>query len=372
MSGNDLSIDDENVPVNVERDLGTSMDIDSGDEKLTLDDHEIVAQTIENPETDLQLEDVAEGPTSNAMIIETLDIPDEKLDIGKSKERRHSCVMDLPPDSVPRMANQHSFKTTYSLTNDEIKHRKLNPHSERPSTRYRQSSVPNSRETINREGLPRPSQYRQTQNLSHSRESVDRSNLPGANRHLVTSVSQPAQPERNQSSRRATIPLSEPVQQQAPREQVWSFRMPVQPGRGAMGPAQNGRFVRWVNHDPFFHIDRIFAGMPGLFGFDRGFDDDGHFFFSVNIPRQREGPPEATNQQIEKAVSQLKEVSSELEIKKDDKCPICLDEFESKDDVVEMPCPCKRTFFHRQCAIQTLEKTKKIKCPNCRKWDGGS
>lgn len=408
MSTQELSIDDNDI---ADIDQYENKQLETCDDmKLDIDEYDLPAPStniidVENlkpDEDDEELSRILNDNNSENVdkIGDLLTIDnDEKLDelTIEESDKSVSCVMELPPDAIPRMANQHSFKTTYRLTNDEIEHSTLNPQVpltgqfERPSTRYRQQSVPNSREIINRASLPgpsSPSQYRQSQNLEHSRESINRGNLPGANnvKRRTTSAqgdrrnSERAARDAQQGSRNANrnIPRArgpngfsrppdaseESKEEPQGRRDRW-FRI----GRMSRPRAQP-QSVRWVNHNPFFHIDRIFAGMPGLFGFNRGFDEDGHFFFGVNITRPQEGPPEATSEQIDKAVSQLKKLSSDMEIKEDDKCPICLDDFSSDDDIVEMPCPCKRTFFHRKCAVETLEKTKKIKCPNCRKWDG--
>jgi len=410
MSTEELSLDDYD---NKEVDLGMSNKPETTDDlKLNIDDWP--APSTRNTATDNdKLEDEAAASINleKSLSAEQADIVTDLLKIDNDEkqdeltledsDKSMSCVMDLPPEVVPRLPNQHSFKanSTYRLSNSDIKHSTLNPQVgltgqyERPSTRYRQQSVPNSREIVNRNSLPGPpSQYRQTQNLEHSRESINRDNLPGPNNarrratsaHLNRSNSagparaaQRARPTRNRpeevsrprsSSRPAQASEDSKEEPQGLRER-W-FRMTIEPRISMSQPRRQPGFVRWVNHNPFFHIDRIFAGMPGLFGFNRGFDDDGHFFFGVNIPHEQGAPPKASKEQIEKAVSQLKKLSSDMEIKEDDKCPICLDEFSSSDDIVEMPCPCKRTFFHRKCAIQTLQQTKKIKCPNCRKWDG--
>jgi len=420
MSTQELSINDIET---TEVDLGMGNDPETVDDrKLSIDDKEISAPSRRNTDTDNdkleeKFNDLSKnldesGPEQVDVVLDLVRISDEKLDeltledSEKSVSCSVSCVMDLPPEFVPRLANQHAFKTTYRLTNDEIEHSTLNPQVpltgqfERPSTRYRQQSVPNSREKINRDSLPgasSKSQYRQSQNLEHSRESVNRADLPGpnnvrrraasaqSNRSNLENAAHGVQDNHRNSERNRTneVPsassgfsrparaFNESKEEPQGRRERW-FRMTIEPRVTISRPRAQPQRVRWVNHNPFFHIDRIFAGMPGLFGFNRGFDEDGHFFFGVTIPRQQEGSPKATNEQIEKAVSQLKKLSSDMEIKEDDKCPICLDEFSPNDDIVEMPCPCKRTFFHRQCAVETLEKTKKIKCPNCRKWDGDS
>jgi len=390
------------------------------DNKLSIDDDDVAAPSttdrnnnFDNEKQEVEVNDLSKNLGGNAseqddVVMDLLKIDDEKLDelTLEDSDKSISCVMDLPPEFVPRLANQHAFKTTYRLANDEIEHSTLNPQvpltgqHERPNTRYRQQSIPNSRETINRDslpGAPSKSEYRQSQSLEHSRERVNRGDLPGPNNvrrragsaqvtrsppvnsaHGVQDNRRNSERNRTNAVPRASSGFSRPArvsdenkEEPQGRHERW-FRMTIEPRVTISRPrAQRGQpqSVRWVNHNPFFHIDRIFAGMPGLFGFNRGFDEDGHFFFGVTVPRQQEGPPKATNEQIEKAVSQLKKLSSDMEIKEDDKCPICLDEFGPNDDIVEMPCPCKRTFFHRQCAVETLEKTKKIKCPNCRKWD---
>jgi len=288
-----------------------------------------------------------------------MDEDESTTDCERSSRLRDSgncsCIMDLPQDSTPRLANQHSFKTSYRLTREEINHPSLNLEAknavyvDHPNTRYRQRNIPHSIETIDRTSLPSTpaneqwtisnienkgdtsSAYRQAQNIQHSRESVNRRNLPG--------------PQSEQVIDPRSVLLFTPV----------------------------SRFVRWVNHDPFFHFDQLFQSIS--FPVHRGFDEDGFFFFSTNRtdPQNEEKKAqEATKKQIERAVSQLTGLGTDLEIKKGDSCPICLEQFKTTDDVVEMPCPCKRTFFHRQCAIKTLEMTRKIKCPNCRKWDGKS
>jgi len=254
--------------------------------------------------------------------------------------------------------------TSYRLVKDEIGHRRLNPQVPvssnfcRPCSRYSQSKgIFNSTERLNRESLrtcipqcrvqrSSPRAPRQVRSNTHQRSS---SGIFGRRSSRI-----PA-PAVGDSLSETNLPNV--------------FRMP-----GAGDHPNLGMFLRFTNSNPFAHNEHIFRGLPG-FSINRGFDNDGFFFFTVNISPQGSGrprPTQATKEQIEKAVSQLKGLASDLEIKKGDTCPICLEQFRTTDDVVEMPCPCKRTFFHRKCAVDTLEKTKKIKCPNCRRWDGNN
>jgi hypothetical protein len=197
----ELSLDDID---NKEADLAKSNKPGAAEDlELTIDDYDIPAPSSRNNATDNNKPEYEVEVSINlekSLSAEQADIvtdllkidSDEKLDelTLEDSDKSMSCVMDLPPEVVPRLANQHTFKTisTYRLTNDDIEHSTLNPQVgltgqfERPSTRYRQQSVPNSREIVNRNSLPGPSsQYRQTQNLEHSRESINRENLPGPN-----------------------------------------------------------------------------------------------------------------------------------------------------------------------------------------------
>lgn len=310
---------------------------------------------------------------SRGTSLDTCNRSDNKLDIDEESEiyetmsnlsrdasETFSCIMDLPPDTTPRLPNKHSFKTSYRLTKEEINHPSLNLEARLPqsNTSYRHTNLSHAREKVDLSGLSTrehtesSSSYRQAQSVPHSRTIIDRSSLP----------SQPA-PQETTNLRNAPYPSPNRPDMNANTSNMQSPR----PDR----PTSFRRLIRWVNHRPFFHFDQIFGSFPSMF---RGFDENGFFFFSMNADtdaqeEQKEPPSAATKEEIEKAVSQLTGLSSDLEIKKGDSCPICLEQFKTTDDAVQMPCPCKRTFFHRQCAVKTLEMTKKIKCPNCRRWN---
>jgi len=281
----------------------------------------------------------------------------------KATSDTFSCIMDLPPNSPWR----HSFKIAYRLTKEEINQSSLDLEARvprHPSTRNRTKNISNSRKTANLSSLPttelkeRSSTYRQAQSVHHTRETIDRSSLP----------SQPAR-QGNEDRTNSPSPSS--------NRPSTGFQANVSSNNStSRSPTRSSRvsrlLTRWVNHGPFFHFDQVFGSFSSLF--NRGFDEDGFFFFSMNNTgsqqdEQKEPPRGATKEEIEKAVSQLTGLSSDLEIKKGDSCPICLEQFKTTDNAVEMPCSCKRTFFHRQCAVKTLEMTQKIKCPNCREWD---
>jgi len=304
-----------------------------------------------------------------------------------------SCIMDLPPDTIPRLPNQHSFKTSYRLKKEEINQPSLYLEAPVPghsNTSYRHTNISHAREKVDLSGLSTKkeqsessSSYRQAQSVPHSRTTIDRSSLsfqqapPNATEYRAPSVphsrtvidrsSLPSEstPQESRSWRNSPSPSPNRPDMNANRSNTQSPNLPRQ--------SRFDRLIRWVNHRPFFHFDQIFASFPSMF---RGFDENGFFFFSMNPnaapdteEEQKETQRAATKEEIEKAISQLTGLSSDLEIKKGDSCPICLEQFKTTDDAVQMPCPCKRTFFHRQCAVKTLEMTKKIKCPNCRRWN---
>jgi len=300
--------------------------------------------------SDIKLENDEKSEISGTMNIPPRDASDT-----------FSCIMDLPLDMTPRLPNKHSFKTSYRLTKEEINQPSLNLEARLPqsNTSYRHTNISYAREKVDLSGLSTrehtesSSSYRQAQSVPHSRTTIDRSSLP----------SQPA-PQESAYTRNSPNLSSNQPDMSANRSNTQS----PSPDR----PNRFNRLIRWVNHRPFFHFDQIFGSFPSMF---RGFDENGFFFFSMNRSagtqqeEQKESHRAATKEEIEKAVSQLTGLSSDLEIKKGDSCPICLEQFKTTDDAVQMPCPCKRTFFHRQCAVKTLEMTKKIKCPNCRRWN---
>lgn len=251
-----------------------------------------------------------------------------------------SCEMK---EAVPK---KQTYNSSYRLVKNEIVHRRLNPQA--APTRLRRSQ-------------PRDLQNSERLNLNSRRTGTSiprfRENVSSSNQGL------PHQGNRfGLSSTRSD-----------PREGLQTEMIRPNLFGQLNGSPDFDLLVRLMNNGPLFmNQERGFGGAQN-FSFARGFDNDGFFFFSVNLsPQGRQRPAEATKQQIEKAVSQLKGLTSDLEIKKGDTCPICLDQLRTMDDIVEMPCPCKRTFFHRKCAVDTLVKTKKIKCPNCRSWDGMS
>jgi len=285
------------------------------------------------------------------------EYPADDVKVGSMQDSDGGYTVNFGPESEAVESRKCSFKTTYRLVKDEIGHRRLNPQVPvsgnfcRPNSRYSQSKgIYNTTERLNRESL----------RTGMSQARVERSS-PRAPRQ-ARSQARPRGMFGQRNSRNPTRGDSES-----------GTNMPNGFRNMMSGHQPNvGMFVRFSNSNPFAHNDRFFRGLPG-FSFNRGFDNDGFFFFTVNLsPQGRQRPTQATKEQIEKAVSELRGLTSDLEIKKGDTCPICLDQFRTTDDVVEMPCPCKRTFFHRKCAVDTLEKTKKIKCPNCRRWDGHS
>jgi len=285
--------------------------------------------------------------------------PSEEMKIGRMHDIRGSCGTK----SETAVSRKCSL-TSYRLAKDEIGHRRLNPQVPvcgnfcGPSSRYSQSKgIFNSRERLNREhlttGTPQPR--------------VERSSPRAPRQVRFIGQQRSGRGTFGRSSSRYPALAEGDFQSEANLSN--GFRV-----SGSGNQPSVGILLRFTNSNPLAQSDRFLRGLPG-FSLNRGFDNDGFFFFTVNISPQgsgRQRPSQATKEQIEKAVSQLKGLCSDLEIKKGDTCPICLDQFRTTDNVVEMPCPCKRTFFHRKCAVDTLEKTKKIKCPNCRRWDGNS
>jgi len=287
------------------------------------------------------------------------EYPAEEMKLGST----HDVGDRYGTESGTEVSRKCSL-TSYRLVKDEIGHRRLNPqvpvsrHFCRPCSRYSQSKgIFNSTERLNRESLRTGMPQRRVEWSSPRAPRQVRSNTQQRRGSGIFGrrSSRNAAPAEGDSQSETNLPNG--------------FRMP------STGNQPNvGMFFRFTNSNPFAHNEDFLRGLPG-FSFNRGFDNDGFFFFTVNISPQGSGrprPTQATKEQIEKAVSQLKGLASDLEIKKGDTCPICLEQFRTTDDVVEMPCPCKRTFFHRKCAVDTLEKTKKIKCPNCRRWDGNN
>jgi len=310
-------------------------------------------------------------PSANASLSSYSQTLDSNLDRHNRQsefpmeEMKVGDMHDVHGSHGTESANTVSRKcslTSYRLVKDEIGHRRLNPQVPvsgnfcRPSSRYSQSrGIFNSTERLNRGSL--------RIGMPHSR--VERSS-PRVRRQVRSNPEQRSGIFGRRSSRNPG-PAEDDSQSEANLPN--GFRV-----SGVGNQPNVGMFLRFTNTNPFGHNDRFLRGLPG-FSFNRGFDNDGFFFFTVNMaPRGsgRQRPTQATKEQIEKAVSQLRGLTSDLEIKKGDTCPICLEQFRTTDDVVEMPCPCKRTFFHRKCAVDTLEKTKKIKCPNCRRWDGNN
>jgi len=294
------------------------------------------------------------------------DEPVEEVKIDSMQNRCGTCFLDYGLESEPVVPKRCSFKSTYRLVEDEIDHRRLNPQMPvarnfgRPSSRYSQSKgIHNSTERLNRDRLRSDSDTPRSREDQFSSRAPRRARPQARYRRSMFGLRGSTSSPRGHSYSGTNEPIGFRMTDNHPNADV---------------------FLRYYNL--FTNSDRGFREQPSNFhgferppgfSFNRGFDNDGFFFFTVNLQGAgRQNPAQATKEQIEKAVSQLKGLTSDLEIKKGDTCPICLEQFRTTDDVVEMPCPCKRTFFHRKCAVDTLEKTKKIKCPNCRRWDGNN
>jgi len=295
------------------------------------------------------------GPPTNASLSNSFQTIGSNLDAYNrqpeypAEEMKESSLQDNRGSDEAESDIAVSRKcslTSYRLVKSEIGHRRLNP-----------------RAPISGNFCGPCSRYSQSKGLFNSKESLNRESLRTGMPQSRVQWSSPRAPRQERSNG-----------QQRSGSGIFGPRSSGNPAPNVGNPPNVGMFLRFTSPNPFPNNDRFLRGLPG-FIFNRGFDNDGFFFFTVNLSPQgpgRQRPSQASKEQIEKAVSQLKGLGSDLEIKKGDTCPICLEQFRTTDNVVEMPCPCKRTFFHRKCAVDTLEITKKIKCPNCRRWDGNN